>query len=61
MRKEDEDKLQTLVKSTGLSIETLRLIKQVENKVNERKEETKKTIDDQMGKQKEQSMSSLAS
>jgi len=33
----------------------------VENKVTERKEETKKTIDSQMDKQKEQSMGSLAS
>lgn len=44
-RAEDE-KLKALANSTGLSIETLRMIKKVEDKVTERKQETKKTIDD---------------
>lgn len=41
-----------MAKSTGLSIETLRLIKKVEDKVTERKQETKKTMDDDIHKQR---------
>ena len=53
--------MQALSRQTGLSMETLRLIKKVEDKVTERKQETTKIIDQQMDKQVEQSMCSLAS
>ena len=61
IKQEEVDKLQALSRQTGLSMETLRLIKKVEDKVTERKQETTKIIDEQMDKQLEQSLCSLAS
>ena len=45
IKQEEADKLQALSRQTGLSIETLRLIKKVEDKVTERKQETTMLID----------------
>ena len=56
-----EAKLQELSKQTGLTIETLRMIKKVEDKVTEKKQETKKVIDTQMDKQRYQTLTTLAS
>jgi hypothetical protein len=41
-----------LVKSTGLSIETLRMIKKVEDKVIEKKKETQLVMSEQAHKQR---------
>ena len=58
--KETELKLQQLSRQTGLSIDTLRMIKKVETKVVEHKLEAKRTIDAQMDRQTLQTMTSLA-
>ena len=48
-------------KKTGLSIETLRMVKKVESKVTARKEQTQKSMGEQAHRQKQQTLTNLAS
>ena len=57
----EEEKLSALAKSTGLSIETLRMIKKVEDKVIEKKKETQLVMNEQVHKQRQQTLINLAS
>ena len=56
-----DESLIALSKQTGLSLETLRMIKKVEDKVTEKKEATQKSVNEQADKQRHQTLTNLAS